>query len=297
MTDAGLFGPDSVTWRVHAEPILWVAGLRALFLQALHPRAIAGLSQNSDYQTDPWRRLQRTAGYIGTVIYGSVADADAAARRVRTIHARLRGTDPRTGETFRLDEPELLTWVHVCEVESFLDTARRAGVRLTPDEADRYYAEQRRAAQLVGLDPYQVPASRAAVASYYEEMRPRLAITREAAQAFVFLAAPPMPWGLGFTPVRAGYTGLAALAVALLPNWARRMYGLPALPTTGPVASLSARALRLGLTALPRRIYEGPQYRAAMRRLSGEPANGQQSSPDHGSRPGAAAAPGGQSRR
>src|SRR5918911_2913736 len=106
MADTGLFGPGSVTWRIHAEPILWVAGLRSLFLQALHPRAIAGLSQNSDYKTDPWRRLERTARYIGTVIYGSVAEAEAAGRRVRAIHARLRGTDPRTGETFRLDEPE-----------------------------------------------------------------------------------------------------------------------------------------------------------------------------------------------
>jgi uncharacterized protein (DUF2236 family) len=292
VTDTGLFGPGSVTWKVHAEPILWVAGLRALFLQALQPRAIAGLSQNSDYKTDPWRRLERTARYVGTVIYGSVADAEAAAGRVRALHARMRATDLRTGETFQLDEPELLLWVHVTEVESFLDTARRAGLKLTDEQADGYYAEQRRAAALVGLDPREVPASCAEVTLYYERIQPRLAMTKEAAEALLFLAVPPMPWGLGLTPVRGAYLGVAALAIALLPAWARRRYGLPALPTTGPVASLSARALRLGLAALPRRMYEGPQYQSAMRRI-----RGQQSTDDHGSRAGAAAIPGGHSRR
>ncbi|TMM36371.1 MAG: DUF2236 domain-containing protein [Actinobacteria bacterium] len=266
--DLGLFGPGSVTWKLHDEPILWLAGLRSLYLQALHPRAMAGVAQNSDFREDPWRRLIRTSNYIGAVVFGTTAQARAAGARVRALHARLRAVDPRTGEFFRIDEPDLLRWVHVSEVESFLTTAVRAGVALTPAEIDRYYAEQLQAAALVGLDPATVPDSAAAVAGYYERMRPELAITRDSADAFVFLSAPPMPYRLGLTPVRLAYTGIAALAVGLLPAWARRMYGLPGLPTTDLSAGLSVRALRALIAAVPRRFYAGPVYRAAMSRVA-----------------------------
>ena len=266
--DLGLFGPGSVTWKLHDEPILWLAGLRSLYLQALHPRAMAGVAQNSDFREDPWRRLIRTSNYIGAVVFGTTAQARAAGARVRALHARLRAVDPRTGEFFRIDEPDLLRWVHVSEVESFLTTAVRAGVALTPAEIDRYYAEQLQAAALVGLDPATVPDSAAAVAGYYERMRPELAITRDSADAFVFLSAPPMPYRLGLTPVRLVYTGIAALAVGLLPAWARRMYGLPGLPTTDLSAGLSVRALRALIAAVPRRFYAGPVYRAAMSRVA-----------------------------
>src|SRR5919107_1774630 len=43
--DVGLFGPTSVTWRLHAEPVMGIAGLRALLLQALHPVAAAGVAR------------------------------------------------------------------------------------------------------------------------------------------------------------------------------------------------------------------------------------------------------------
>lgn len=264
--DLGLFGPDSVTWRVHREPILLVAGLRSLYLQALHPRAVAGTAQNSTYQQDPWRRLEHTAVFVTTAVYGTTAQAQAAGRRVRGIHARMRAVDPDTGTTFRLDEPELLRWIHVAEVESFLTVARRAGLALTDDEADRYLSEQRRAAELVGLDPETVPGSTAEVAEYYRSMRPVLRLTRDSAETALFLSHPPLPFKLGWTPVRLAYSGIAALAISLLPPWARQRYGLPGLPTTDLSAGLSARALRASLNLLPRRVFEGPIYQAAMRR-------------------------------
>jgi uncharacterized protein (DUF2236 family) len=259
--DPGLFGPDSVTWRLHQEPIMLVGGLRALYLQALHPLAVAGVSQNSGFRDDPWGRLMRTSNYIGTVVYGSTAQAEAAAARVRAIHARLRGVDPRTGDLFRIDEPRLLRWVHVTEVESFLTTATRAGMALRLEEIDRYYTEQRRAAALVGLDPQSVPGTAAEVAAYYGEVRPELALTRDSAGTALFLVAPPLPYRLGLTPVRLAYTAVSALALGLLPAWARRLYGLPGLPTTDLTASLSAHTLRRALALVPDRVYE--RYRAA----------------------------------
>ncbi|GIH06999.1 hypothetical protein Rhe02_50660 [Rhizocola hellebori] len=264
--DVGLFGPGSVTWRVHAEPVLMVAGLRSLFLQSLHPRAVAGVVQNSGYQADPWGRLLRTINYVATVVYGTTAQARAAGRRVRSIHAALTATDPRTGELFRIDEPDLLRWVHVTEVESFLDTAKRAGVALTESEVDGYYTEQLRAAELVGLDPSSVPATAAEVDAYYRHVRPELAMTADAAKTLAFLAVPPLPWRLGLTPARLIYTGVAATSFGLQPPWARRLYGLPGLPSTDLSASLSARALRTLLNALPRRYFEGPIYKSAMAR-------------------------------
>ncbi|WP_431876937.1 oxygenase MpaB family protein [Micromonospora marina] len=274
--DLGLFGPGSVTWKVHEEPILIVAGLRSLYLQALHPRAMAGVAQNSNYRTDAWGRLVRTATYVGTTIYGTTAEAEAAGRRLRTLHARMRATDPFTGEEFRVDDPELLRWVHVTEVESFVSTARRAGLALTDDEVDGYYTEQRRSAALVGLDPDDVPGTAAEVADYYRDVRPQLRMTREAAETAVFLTAPPIPWklslparvGLNLGPPRWAYFGIAAIALGMLPPWALRLYGGLGLPTTARSADLSARALRLALAAVPRRYREGPLQQAAKERAA-----------------------------
>jgi len=266
VTDLGLFGPSSVTWKVHGEPILALAGLRALFVQSLHPRALAGVLQNSDFRTRPWHRLETTATYVVTVIFGTTAEAEAAGARVRAVHSRLRGTDPRTGERFRLDEPDLLRWVHVAEVDSFLDIARRAGVTLTDAEADGYLREQRRAAALVGLDPETVPGSRAEVAAYYEQMQPQLATTRETVESMLFMAVPPMPYGLGWTPARGAFAGVAALAMSTLPAWARRRYGLPGIAAADPAASVAVRLLRAGVSTIPRRFVEGPIYKSAMKR-------------------------------
>ncbi|WBB72951.1 oxygenase MpaB family protein [Micromonospora sp. WMMD1128] len=274
--DLGLFGPGSVTWKVHEEPILIVAGLRSLYLQALHPRAMAGVAQNSNYRADAWGRLVRTAGYVATTIYGTTAEAEAAGRRLRALHARLRATDPLTGEVFRVDEPDLLRWVHVTEVESFVTTARRAGLTLTDDEVDGYYTEQRRAATLVGLDPGDVPGTAAEVGAYYRDVRPELRMTREAAETAVFLTAPPIPWklslpvklGLSLGPPRWAYLGVAGAALGLLPPWALRLYGGLGLPTTALSAEVGVRALRLALAAVPRRYREGPLQQVAKERAA-----------------------------
>ncbi|MBU2663010.1 DUF2236 domain-containing protein [Actinoplanes bogorensis] len=276
--DVGLFGPDSVTWKLHRDPILLLGGLRSLYLQALHPRAVAGVVQNSGYRADPWGRLNRTSEYVATVVYGTTDEVELAASRVRRMHARMSATDPRTGERFRIDEPDLLRWVHVAEVESFLTTAVRAGVTLTPDEIDRYYTEQLKSAELVGLDPATVPGTAAEVNEYYGSMRPGLSLTRDSAETAFFLTVPPAPdWGpralrlgLSLGPTRWAYLGVASTAVALLPPWARRLYGGLGWPTTDVTANLSARGLRLLLStvinSLPRKYRVPPIRKAALAR-------------------------------
>ncbi|MEV8513233.1 oxygenase MpaB family protein [Dactylosporangium sp. NPDC051484] len=267
MTDAGLFGPDSITWRVHREPIVSVGGLRSLYLQALHPRAVAGVEQNSRYRQDPWGRLARTSTYVTTVIYGTTEEAQRAGAQVRRIHARMTAVDRRTGERFRIDDPELLRWVHVTEVESFLTAARRGGLRLTPAEADEYYGEQTRTAALVGLDPATVPDSVAAVEKYYAQMRPSLELTVDSAATGLFLTMPPLPYGLGLTPVRGAVFAVSALAIGLLPAWARKLYGLPALPAADRIASVNTLVLGRLLRSVPIEWIESPARKRAMERL------------------------------
>ena len=266
--DPGLHGPDSVTWRVHADPSMALAGLRALLLQALHPLAMAGVAQHSGFREDPWGRLFRTAEYVGVTTYGTTRDAQRAGARVRGLHGRLAGIEPETGRAYRVSDPDLLRWVHLSEVESFLTTAVRCGLRLSGADQDRYYAEQVRAAELVGLDPASVPASRAQVAAYFTALRPELRSTAAARDAAQFVLWPPMPAlvQLG-TPARPAWTALAAAAFAMLPRWARRLYRLPGLPTTDLAASAAGVAFRTGLLVVPDALRAGPHLTDARQRL------------------------------
>ncbi|MFI0896124.1 oxygenase MpaB family protein [Streptomyces sp. NPDC020983] len=249
--DPGLFGPRSVTWQLHADPVMWVAGIRALYLQALHPGAVRGVVQNSDVRRDSWGRLLRTASFVGEITYGTVPAAERAGARVRGIHRRLSATDPDTGERYRVDDPELLLWVHCAEIDSYLGVARRSGYPLTAAQADAYVAEQRTAARLVGLDPADVPGSTAELAGYFDAVRPRLAATPESGDIVRFLDAPPVPWPL--LPLRiAVWRAVAGTAYAALPPWAQELHGRP-----GPAPGAADRRLRAAgrlLRAIPARV-------------------------------------------
>jgi uncharacterized protein (DUF2236 family) len=266
-TDGGLFGPDSVTWRVHSDPTYAVAGLRGLLLQALHPLAMAAVEQNGGFEADPWGRLTRTSQYIATTTFGTEVQALRAAARVRGIHRKLRGTDPLTGTEFRVDRPDLLLWVHCCEVDSLLSTAVRGGLGLTDVECDTYLAEQVRSAELVGLPALMVPANRVDLAAYFDEIRPELRLTKAATRGARGVAAPPMPGWVKL--LRPAWGGLAALSMGLLPSWARRMYRLPGLGLTDRAATGALRAVRSSaLVVVPERYREGPTLKAARARLS-----------------------------
>jgi uncharacterized protein (DUF2236 family) len=263
--DPGLFGPDSVTWRVHSDPSMLLAGLRAMLLQATHPLVMAGFAANSGFRDDPWGRLQRTGQWIATVTYASTEDAERAGRRLRRLHAGLgEGIEPETGRSYRVSDPDLLTWVHCTEVESFLSTYRRCGGPLASGEADRYVREMRRSGELVGLSPDSLPATEQDLRDYYRRVRPQLMVTAAARRTALWGFAPPMPgWVAWATPARPAWAALVSVAAGMLPRWARRLYGLPALPSTDLAASVSGRLLRSGLLRLP---VSGPQEQARRRR-------------------------------
>ena len=275
MGDPGLFGPESVTWRIHADPVMGIGGLRALHLQALHPLAMAGVAQHSDFRADPWGRLLRTVGYVTTVSFGTTEQAERAAARVRGIHRPLRGVEPESGTAYRVDDPDLLRWVHCCLVDSFLTTYRRAGGPLTDAEADAYVAEQVRAAALVGIDPAAAPASVRELAAYFALMRPELRATAEARRAAAFVLLPPMP-SRRLAVAKPAWAGVAGTAFALLPRWARRLYGLPGIPTTDLTATATVRALRRSLLLVPAHVREAPPVRDARARAAGLPPDERQ---------------------
>ena len=215
--DEGLFGRESVTWRVMSSRIMWVAVVRALYLQALHPRVIRGTLQNAATITQPvdaWARLRRTRKFIETRTFGTMAEAEGAGRRVRKIHESLTGTDP-DGTRYRVDEPELLLWVHCGEVSSCADVARRSRLPFSAADLDSFVDEQRTSAELIGVDRAAAPASMAELDAYYEEIRPRLSACDEARQALRLTFRPPVPDGnrvlkLGLPPVSADTRSHAA---------------------------------------------------------------------------------------
>lgn len=258
--DTGYFPPGSVTRTVIGDPAALLGGVSALFLQALHPRAMAGVDQHSSFPDDFWPRLQRTVGYVTTLAFADTATADAAAARVRAIHSTVRGVDPVTGHTYSADDPDLLRWVHVCEVSSFATAVRRLGI-VDAEAEDRFLAEQVRAGALVGATD--LPASRAEVERYFADVRPELVASPVARRAARRLALAPLPRRVELTtPARPAWTAVAAVSIGLLPTWAKDLYGLPRVPGTTWATDLATTA---GLATL----------RAGMlgvRRATGQPA-------------------------
>ena len=239
--DPGLFGPASVAWRVHGESSMLIGGLRALLLQTLHPLAMAGVADHSDYRHDPWGRLHRTGRYIGATTYGNTATAEQLIATVAAIHRRVEGTAP-DGRHYTATDPHLLAWVHITEVDSFLTAYDRYGSgRLTDAERDRYVAEMAETGRRLGADP--VPTTRQELTDALNGYRPECRYGGQARSAVRFLLAPPVPLAL-----RGPYGVIGAAAVGLLPTWARRMMYLPLPPGLDPLA------IRPAATALTRGV-------------------------------------------
>jgi uncharacterized protein (DUF2236 family) len=223
----GLFGPDSVAWRVHGDVTsMMVGGLAGLMLQMLHPAVLAGVWDHSNFRADMHGRLRRTARFIATTTYGGRDDAEALLARIRRIHDKVEGTLP-DGTPYRANDPALLAWVHVTETTTFLDAyLRYVAPRMPLAEQDRYFAEMARIGTALGADP--VPRSRAEARALIAATRPLLradARTREVAR-LVMTEPPPKP---AAGPLQRVVT---QAGLDLLPDWARRMHRLP-LPALG----------------------------------------------------------------
>lgn len=225
--DVGLFGPDSATWRIHADfPGMLSGGLSALALQTLHPRALAGVYDHSNFREDLVGRLRRTTAFVAGTTYAGHAQAQALIAQVRRIHGQVRG-HTEDGQPYAADDPDLLTWVHVTEAHGFLRGYARYCRPVPPALADAYYAEARRVA--IALGAREVPGSVAEVEAYFARVLPQLrcdARSREVLQVLARIRLPvPLP-GLS----RDLFLGAG---LALLPDWATALLGRTRLQRWG----------------------------------------------------------------
>jgi uncharacterized protein (DUF2236 family) len=219
--DEAYLAPDGVARRVHADlPSMLIGGVSALLVQTLHPLAMAGVAEHSSYRDDPLGRLRRTASFVGTTTFGTAAQAEAAIAQVRRVHRRVKGIAP-DGRPYAADDPELVTFIHVAEVASFLTASQRYGSRpLTPVECDEYYEEVAPVALALGAT--WAPRSTVEVESYLLRIRPDLYAGPQARAARDWLLR-----GVARRPSeRAVYSLVVAAAVGVLPGWARRELGL-----------------------------------------------------------------------
>lgn len=254
--DPGLFGPDSVCWQLHSDfPSMLCGGISALLMQMLHPLALAGVWDHSNFREDLLGRLRRTSQFVAATTYAAKADAEAIIARVNRIHESVQGQAP-DGRHYRAKDPELLTWVHSCEVYSFVrayQTYRDAS--LSEAQIARYYTEMAQVAAALGAT--WVPRSSAEISDYFKTMQPALEFSARTQQVVDILFAAPAPSHLvrpiGQTLVTAGFE--------LLPDWAKQQTGIR-LPAYRKLASRAAMqqlvpamrwAIRNGASARARR--------------------------------------------
>ncbi len=271
-----LLPTGGAAWLVHAEASMMVGGIRALLLQSLHPVAMQGVGEHSDFRDDPLGRLRRTVFFLGTTTYCSLPEAEAAIAAVRRVHLSVSGVTPE-GRQYSADDPDLLAWVHATEVDSFLEAFLRYGRRpqrrstvlapnlpsgngngagatgggdhrsgseqapgstgIQPAELpDRYVAEMATVAKRLGID--EPPRSHAELTATIDGFGPTVAATELSRQAAYFLRAFPLP------PVaRLAYRVLFWAAFDSLPPWAQALHDLRCGPLRRSLVRPTARAM------------------------------------------------------
>ncbi len=243
--DAGLLGPDSMPWRVHAHFMgMMVGGLSSLMLQALHPRALAAVWDHSNFRHDLQARLGRTAYFVAVTTYGGREQALKAIERVNRIHANVKGLMP-DGSPYVANEPALLKWVHLGEVSSFLRAYQRFSLNpLSPLQEDAYLAEMGVIGQLLGVEA--LPHNLATTTQALQQFRPHLRFDERTAEIIKIIENYPCrPWDRPFMKL------VIQAAFDTLPDWALRMLGRQAAhPLQQQAVSHALRLLGLPIQAV-----------------------------------------------
>ena len=236
--DDGLFGPGSATWAVHGDfTAMMAGGIASLLIQMLHPAALAGVWDHSDFRRDMAGRLRRTAGFISVTTYGATEAAEQMIARVRHVHDRVKGTLP-DGTPYAANDPHLLTFVHAAEVDSFLRAHRTyRDPDFSDEQADRYLAEMAQIARRLGA--VDVPEDRHQLARFLASVRGELRVdarTRTVARTLLNQPAP--------SPALAPVSNwLTQAGIALLPDWAARLHGLDGAVAMRPAIRAGTRRL------------------------------------------------------
>lgn len=224
--DPGLLGTGTVAARVHADfPAMMIGGVAALLLQMLHPAALAGVWDHSNFRKDMQGRLRRTAQFIAGTTFGGTDHATALIDRVRRIHDHVDGT-LQDGTPYFANDPAVLTWVHATGARCFLDAyIRYREPWMSVREQDRYFAETAEIARLLGAEG--IPRTRRDIDVYLESMRPQMVADARTRDVVNVVLSHPAP-NLLVAPVS---KVMLDAGIDLLPGWAAAMHGLdrPAL--------------------------------------------------------------------
>ncbi|HEV3000418.1 MAG TPA: oxygenase MpaB family protein [Solirubrobacteraceae bacterium] len=265
MTDVGLFGPGTVTWKVNREAVLLAGGGRALLLQVAHPSVAAGVVEHSGYDVDPWGRLFRTLDVVTRITFGG-ADASArASEGLRRAHAGVRGTRG-DGVAYRAWDPDLLLWVWATLVESAVLVYTRYVAPLPARELAAYYEEQQRFAVACGVPEGHWPATWPRFMRWYDEwLRDECTVSDDSRAIARAIVDPRLP-GLLKPAARPAVELLNLATVGLTPAVVRERYGLEWGPRRERLLGASTGAVRRLLPLLPSLVRELPPARVAERR-------------------------------
>lgn len=255
--DPGLYGPDSVIWRVHGDfPSMLCGGISALLMQMLHPLALAGVWDHSTFRQDMMGRLRRTSQFIAVTTFGNSVDAQTLIDRVKRIHLQVNGVDAQ-GTPYAASDPHLLTWVHVAETSRFLAAhLRYKNPHLSLAEQNRYYTEAAVVAEALGAEA--VPKSVQAVEAYLLAMQPELRCDERTLEVLSLLMNAPAPsW-----QARPAMKVMMMAGIELLPEWAQQQFGFR-------FSSLGRGSLRMRMRVLAKglrwSIRRGAYHRAMQR--------------------------------
>jgi uncharacterized protein (DUF2236 family) len=244
---------------VHADLATLVGGVRALLMQALHPGSLAGVHSHSRYQSDPLGRLSGTIRWLTITTFGSHEAVANEAARVNHMHEHVRGNyHSIAGETrsYRASDPDLLRWVHIAFMDSFLRSHQNYSTQPIPGGADAYVKLWAKSVEPLGLQD--VPRNESELLDCLDVYRPELGVTKETQEVIRWLRRPPLP-----AAAQSVYTLLFHAALASLPEAYREMVNLksPPLPLIRPITTGFLKLLRLAIGR------ESPLEEAAIARL------------------------------
>jgi uncharacterized protein (DUF2236 family) len=261
----GYFAPDGAARRVSRELALMLGGGRALLLQVAHPLVAAGVAGHSGYREDPWKRLEGTMNAVWAIVFGTRAEADRAARRVRAMHGKVQGTLTAAagpfaaGTQYSALDPELLLWVHATLVDTALLVHGRWVRPLPETEQAAYYEEMKTCARLFGTPDEVLPRSLADFRDYMGAMlaSPQISVTGTARDIGRAVMHPPLP-----LPLRPAMEWANLVTAGLLPDRLRRDYGLAWDPGRAALVAASREWTRhVAMRLLPDRLRTVPASR------------------------------------
>ncbi|MEX2135806.1 MAG: oxygenase MpaB family protein [Chloroflexota bacterium] len=264
IADRGLFGPDSISWRIDREVLVLAGGSCALLMQLAHPAVAAGVAEHSDFRADPFARLRRTLAATHAVVFGTTPRAERAIRRMNAIHASVAGAVPETGEPYSALDPALLLWVHATLVDTAIRVYDRFVAPLSADEAEAYHAEAREIAIRLGASDASLPGTlidlRAEMDRLIHGGEVRVTATAHSLASAVLYPTrfPPRPvWDLAHL-----------VSLSVLPPTIRRGYGITWSRRRDRGVERLASASRLLLPLVPDLLRHVPAARSAARRLT-----------------------------